>query len=108
MWELVTPADACDLRTRFVTKAFNHRTSPGRVHIMLFCTKIRELLYDIIISIQHNGASIIIMSIETVSAIYYLYTISVGQENYISFDLIFVYNLDGILRSLRGSHKGSL
>lgn len=78
---------------------------------MLYCAKIRELLYYIIIiiiSVQHNGESTITMPIETVSAIYQLYAISVGSQNYISFDLIFVYNLDGILRVVGEYHKGSL
>lgn len=48
------------------------------------------------------------MSIETVSAIYQLYAISVEQQNYISFDLIFVYNLDGTLCAAGENHKGSL
>jgi len=73
---------------------------------MSYCAKIRGPLYYIIIiiiiSVQHNEASTIIMSIETVSAIHQSYAISVGQQNYISFDLIFVYNLDGILRAVGG------
>lgn len=59
MRELVTPANACDLRTRFVTEAFNHRTSPGLVHIMLFCTKIRELLYITLLLVYNTTGRVL-------------------------------------------------
>jgi len=46
------------------------------------------------------------MSIEIASTIYQLYAISVSQQNYTSFDLIFVYNLDRALCTVGETTKG--